>query len=90
MIVVYCEEQTIVLTKCGSGVHIPDDKQLLPVLLVNGADYHPENKLFPEGNNSLREVIICTIHQQDRQLLCCYTERFIGPTRGKIVGQDQS
>ena len=38
--------------------------------MYNNADYQPENELFPEGNawnNSLRGVIIYTIHQQDRQ-----------------------
>ena len=27
-----------------------DNKQLLPGLLVDSADYHPEKELFPEGN----------------------------------------
>ena len=27
-----------------------DSKQLLPGLLVDSADYHPEKELFPEGN----------------------------------------
>ena len=26
------------------------NKQLLPGLLVDSADYHPEKELFPEGN----------------------------------------
>ena len=26
-------------------------KQLLPGLLVDSADYHPEKELFPEGNS---------------------------------------
>ena len=28
------------------------NKELLPGLLVDSADYHPEEELFPEGNNS--------------------------------------
>ena len=27
-----------------------NNKQLLPGLLVDSADYHPEKELFPEGN----------------------------------------
>ena len=27
-----------------------DNKQLLPGLLVDSEDYHPEEELFPEGN----------------------------------------
>ena len=35
-------------TDCILGKSV--NKQLLPGLLVDSADYHPEKELFPEGN----------------------------------------
>ena len=40
------------ITTQSLPVLLVDSKQLLPGLLVDSADYHPEKNYLPEGNNS--------------------------------------
>ena len=45
--IVQLSEDNILSFRIYTSCH---SKQLLPGLLVDSADYHPEKKLFPEGN----------------------------------------
>ena len=42
--------ESLVYKGLGIVVQYAVNKQLLPGLLVDSADYHPEKELFPEGN----------------------------------------